>query len=310
MSAHFTHETKVIKITHREASAPATTHMLELEISAVDCDPTTPINDENTPIQPLLKWPGGKRLLATQISTYLLPIEGDYYEPFLGGGAMFFHLRPSRASLSDSNEELINCYKVVRDNPEPLIEVLSRMENSEANYYKIRAATEIDPVRRSARFIYLTALSFNGIYRLNRKGQFNVPYGHKITKSHFDSSKIRRASAALAVADIRCEDFETAVDCARQGDTIYFDPPYTVAHGNNGFLKYNEQIFSWEDQQRLANVVRNLDSKGCRVIVSNAAHSSIADLYKGFHFHTVERRSLIAASSEHRKTISEYIIHN
>ena len=116
-------------------------------------------------------------------------------------------------------------------------------------------------------------MSFNGIYRINRKGTFNVPYGHKNKKAHFDAEQIRRVSSLLARVQINCCDFESAVKKTKRNDTVYFDPPYTVAHGNNGFLKYNENIFSWEDQERLASVAIELARKGCKVFVSNAFHS-------------------------------------
>ena len=299
---------KTSKITRHRAIFSANIYMLEKPTSLDE--PSDPSNDERAPLTPFLKWPGGKRLLATQIRQFLVPTEGAYYEPFLGGGAVCFNLRHSPAFLSDTNDELINCYVTVRDNPEALINVLSMMHNSQESYYEVRSSLETEPIRRAARFIYLTTLSFNGIYRLNRKGKFNVPYGHKTTKPHFDSQTIRQTSKALTNTEIQRLDFETAVSNAKSGDTIYFDPPYTVAHGNNGFLKYNEQIFSWSDQKRLAAVAAILDSRGCRVVVSNAAHPSIADLYQGFHINIVKRRSLIAASSSHRKVISEYIIHN
>lgn len=262
---------------------------------------------KNGRLAPLVKWPGGKRALLPQLLPLLGSVTGRYFEPFLGGAALYLSLTPKKSFLSDSNSDLINLYTQVRDNPEKLIRRLGRLRNSEEDYYRIRQTLETDPIRSAARFLYLTSLSFNGIYRLNLQGIFNVPYGHKTEKSHFDPKKIKLVSSALAKARISCSDFELAVKNARSGDTIYFDPPYTVAHGNNGFLKYNENIFSWDDQMRLAETASGLTAKGCKVFVSNAFHPSIKALYSEFTPLEVTRPSLIAANSNFRGTISEYL---
>jgi DNA adenine methylase len=265
---------------------------------------------KNGRVNPLVKWPGGKRALLPQLLPVLGIVTGRYFEPFLGGAALYLSLTPSRSFLSDSNPDLINLYTQVRDNPETLIQRLGQLQNSEEDYYKIRQTHETDPIRSAARFLYLTSLSFNGIYRLNLQGIFNVPYGHKTGKSHFDPEQVRLVSSALTKARIRCSDFESAVKNARRDDTVYFDPPYTVAHGNNGFLKYNEKIFSWGDQVRLAETASKLSAKGCRVFVSNAFHPSIKALYSEFTPLEVTRPSLIAAASKFRGTISEYLFYN
>ncbi len=261
-------------------------------------------------LSPLVKWPGGKRLLLREILPIIGEDLGRYFEPFLGGGAVFLAVEPKKAFLSDSNPDLINLYKQVRDKPQELIERLGELRNSEADYYKIRETIESDEVRSAARLMYLTSLSFNGIYRLNLRGQFNVPYGQKPKKQHFNSTQIMLISNALRETTLSSQDFESAVKSAKSGDTVYFDPPYTVAHGNNGFLKYNEKIFSWSDQVRLAEVFRKLDRRGCRVLVSNAAHDSVKDLYSKYEIIAVQRASLIGASKESRKPIFEYLIHN
>lgn len=169
----------------------------------------------------------------------------------MGGGALYFALQPRRAVLADNNADLINCYQQVRDRPHRVIDWLSRMRNSEEHYYRIRQEAPEDPVKRAARLIYLTTLSFNGIFRVNRNGEFNVPYGRKTHVQPCDPARILAASAALSAARLVAADFETAIGAAQKSDVIYLDPPYTVAHGNNGFLKYNARIFSWDDQVRL-----------------------------------------------------------
>lgn len=259
---------------------------------------------------PLLKWPGGKRYLIKYLKELIPSNHGRYIEAFAGGAALFFALLPKSALLADTNVGLINCYVQIRDRPEDVVNELAMMPNTREDYYRIRKLSPVEPATQAARFIYLVTLSFNGIYRENRLGEFNVPYGYKTHLQPCDPKKLHAASLALAHADIQHRDFEDAVKRAKSGDVIYLDPPYTLAHGNNGFVKYNAKIFSWRDQERLANVARKLDKRGCRVIITNAAHSSIAALYEGFAIIPVERQSVIAAEGKHRKLVSEFIIHN
>jgi DNA adenine methylase len=260
-------------------------------------------------LTPLLKWPGGKRFLVRQIAS-LSPVKfRRYFEPFLGGGAVFFALSPNHAIISDSDEELINCYRQIRDSPESVIARLRRLKNNEQEYYKIRASKPRTDVGRAARLVYLISLSFNGIYRLNTFGQFNVPYGRKTHLRVCNPIKIREISRALARAQLECCDFSRALDSAGRGDLVYLDPPYTVAHGNNGFLKYNAKIFSWKDQERLARTAHALARKGCSVIVSNADHISIRELYREFHVLQVQRPSNIAANKTFRVPTTECVFY-
>jgi len=259
--------------------------------------------------RPLLKWPGGKRFLAKHILS-LIPKKFDrYFEPFIGGGAVFFLLQPSRAVLSDADPDLINCYTQVRDCPDRVISRLAGLKNTEVDYYRIRAQEPRAETTRAARLIYLSTLAFNGIYRLNLSGEFNVPYGHKTHLKVCDKERVRKASAALAKAKVLCCDFESGVMAAGKGDVVYLDPPYTVAHGANGFLKYNAKIFSWTDQERLAAVAQALYARGCRVIVSNADHPSIARLYSRFTMVRVTRPSNISAKIAYRSHITECLFY-
>ena len=258
--------------------------------------------------RPLLKWAGGKRALASEIIP-LLDGYDRYFEPFFGGGAVFFQLCPKSAVLSDLNPELINCYETTKSHPEELIASLKRLKNTQDIYYKVRASAPRTPVTRAARFIYLCALSFNGIYRVNLSGQFNVPYGHKDHLDPCDADLIRSISKRLQTCEISCADFEQSALKAIAGDCVYFDPPYTVAHGNNGFVKYNEKIFSWKDQERLEILARKLAAQGVRVVVSNADHPSIRKLYEAFNVRTVERWSKISAAAEGRKKITECVFY-
>jgi DNA adenine methylase len=261
-------------------------------------------------LPPLMKWPGGKRALIKHLLPLVPTSRGRYYEPFFGGGALFFALGPRPATLGDTNAALIACYEQVRDKPERVLRFLETHPNAEDEYYRVRARTPDDLSECAARMIYLATLSFNGIYRLNRHGEFNVPYGRKTHLQVCDPSRISAASAALQGVTLVAGDFEAVVGEAGLGDFVYFDPPYTVAHGNNGFLKYNAAIFSWEDQVRLAQRARKLIETGCRVVISNADHPSIRDLYAGFALKTIERPSVMAASSAFRRVITECIFYN
>lgn len=254
---------------------------------------------------PLIRWPGGKRALVTQITSHFPEVYKNYYEPFFGGGAIFFAMAPPKAFLSDINSDLINAYVVVRDQPDRLIQELSAYENTEEFYYKVRASRPEGVIQKSARILYLTRLSFNGIYRVNLNGDFNVPYGKKYHHTAFDLDKIIETSVALDNASIKIADFEEATRDAGAGDLVYFDPPYTVAHANNGFVKYNENIFSWADQVRLADHARSLAARGCFVAISNADHVSVDELYEGFNKVVIKRFSVIAASSAFRRQITE-----
>lgn len=258
----------------------------------------------------LLKWPGGKRLLLPHLIPFFGEIEGRYYEPFIGGGAVFAGIGPSNATIADANPELTNCYEQIKENVHAVAKALATWPNTEVMYYKIRSICSDDPTIRAARLIYLTTLSFNGIYRQNLAGMFNVPYGHK---THIELPKLEyltKVSLLLKETQIRTGDFEETVADAGWGDCVYFDPPYTVAHKNNGFVKYNAKIFSWSDQRRLASFAERLSSRGCVVVISNADHPSIIELYKSFRMVRVQRYSIIAASSSKRRQISECIFTN
>ena len=261
-------------------------------------------------LSPLLKWPGGKRVILQRLLSLMPTSFNTYYEPFLGGGALFFALRPNYAVVADNNTDLVNCYIQVRNRPEEVIMSLSAYRNTCEDYYAIRARVPLHDVERAARLIYLTTLSFNGIHRVNLRGEFNVPYGYKYHVKPCDPPKIRAVSRVLSSAALICGDFESAVRDADTGDLVYFDPPYTVAHGNNGFIKYNAEIFSWADQLRLAQVAIDLSQRGCYVFVSNADHESIRDLYRDFATIDVVRNSVVAASKAYRRKVTECIFWN
>ena len=261
---------------------------------------------------PFLKWPGGKRWLVRQLDGLFPSVYERYLEPFLGGGAMFFHLSPRRAILSDSNKELINVYRCLKSHAEEIDERLVSLQkqHSEALYYLTRKMEPTDAVGRAVRFLYLNRTCFNGIYRVNLKGKFNVPMGSK-DLVEYPKDYLKEVAAILRCASVRESDFEKTIDTATGGDFIYVDPPYTVMHNNNNFVKYNSSLFSWEDQIRLAVAIKRATERGVAIMLSNADHRSVRELYKGFGYHrSVSRASILAAESQHRRLTTELIVTN
>lgn len=265
----------------------------------------------SSPIQPFIKWPGGKRWAAARIAELLSPhLSGKYFEPFLGGAAVFFHLGPREAVLSDVNRELIATYRTVRDDWAAVLRRLRQFQVCEDQYYKIRAMKPRSSIGEAARFLYLNRTAFGGIYRVNLEGRFNVPYGGGERTPHalWQTEVLRNASRALRKASMKEADFEVVMQDAKAGDVIYCDPTYTVAHDNNGFIRYNERNFSWSDQQRLGKAAFNAARRGAMVVVSNAHHVSVKRLYSGARFETLSRVSRISPHAELRRPVKELLI--
>lgn len=258
--------------------------------------------------RPFLRWAGSKRSLLAHIVPLLPDSFGRYWEPFLGGGALFFLLRPSAATISDSCTELIDTYREIRDNPAEILAWLADKKPDKDFYYELRKRRSIDPTQRAAEFIYLNRTCWNGLYRVNSRGEFNVPYGKPKTDVLIDEANILACSEALQTADLRALDFEEAVAECAAGDLVYFDPPYVTGHNNNGFVDYNERLFSWHDQERLAKLARDLVSRGVSVIVSNAAHPPLLALYEGFRRLVFERNSTLASSARFRGPVREVVL--
>ncbi len=262
------------------------------------------------PLAPLFPWPGGKRWLIPKLLGLAPPRFGRYYEPFFGGGALFLALQPALATIADQNSELMDCYTTIRDDYISVGRILRSYPRDRDGYLRVRASAPEEAPQRAARLIYLTTLAFNGIYRVNRRGEFNVPYGGRTYDDLGNEDALKSYAEALARVEIKSGDFEDGVEGATAGDFVYLDPPYTVTHSNNGFVRYNDRIFSWRDQERLASVAHSLDRAGCAVVVSNAAHPSIADLYPSFNATLVSRASVMAASAVSRGRIQELVFSN
>jgi DNA adenine methylase len=263
-----------------------------------------------TTLTPFLKWAGGKRWLVDDHFDIFDINHSRFIEPFLGSGAVFFRLTPQSAILSDTNNRLVETYQAVRDHWQEVerhLRIHQRSHNEEY-YYKVRRSKPRSPASKAAQLIYLNRTCWNGLYRVNLKGEFNVPKGTK-SKVVFDTDNFRQISAALANAELRTNDFEDVISEAGYGDLVFVDPPYTVNHNDNAFIKYNERLFSWADQVRLRNCVLTARRRGARLIVTNAYHECIRELYKGVGEHIkLSRTSVISGKASSRGRYEELVI--
>lgn len=260
---------------------------------------------------PFLKWPGGKRWFIANHAEFLPKKFNRYIEPFLGSGSVFFYLQPKKALLGDANAELIIAFQGIKNNWENLESLLQmhQKKHGEKHYEKVRAIVPDIPIERAARLIYLNRTCFNGIYRVNLKGEFNVPKGTRDSVI-FETDNFKRVSELLANAEIRISDFEALIDEAKRNDFVFADPPYTVRHNLNAFVKYNEKLFSWDDQVRLAKALARARDRGAKIVSTNANHQSVRDLYEEhcFILKVVSRFSPISADPKNRKQFSELVI--
>jgi len=268
-------------------------------------------------LKPIVKWAGGKRALIKQYSKYFPVNFNAYYEPFFGGGAIFLHLfsegKIKRAKLSDINEELINLYNVVKNNVEELIEELSsgKYVNKKTVFYKIRAEEPNDAVIRAARMIYLNRTCYNGLYRVNKQGKFNVPFGKYPENVKIVNKKnLRNVSKCLGNVEITTEDFEESVKSAKKGDFVYFDPPYIPLSDTAYFTDYTSEGFGIKEQERLAKVFRELDERGCFVMESNSGVPKVSELFDGFKIVDVKAKRYISCDPEGRGGVKESLIIN
>jgi DNA adenine methylase len=277
---------------------------------------------ENAPerrpqLQPFLKWAGGKRQLINELKTNLPETFNRYLEPFVGAGALLFELQPLVARVSDLNEELINCYRVIKDDPKGLLAELEKHEHTEAHFYEVRNLDRLpdfkslSPSARAARTIYLNKTCFNGLYRVNRKGHFNVPFGKYNNPTILDPGLLQALHKFFNTHDISIssEDFESACSFAKAGDFIYLDPPYYPLSSSSSFTGYNFK-FDADDQKRLRDVFVKLTKRGCLVMQSNSATDFIKELYSGFRIIEVPAKRVINSVATKRGQISELIITN
>jgi DNA adenine methylase len=260
--------------------------------------------------RPFLKWVGGKGQLLSQLLPLLPTTWGTYHEPFLGGGALFFSLQPGRSVLSDVNPALVNVYRIVRDRPDALIELLSAHQAAHGPdyYYQVRAQHELPELEAAARLIYLNKTCYNGLYRENSKGQFNVPIGRYKNPTVCNSIDLQLASKALANTDIQVGDFMSRSGQPEPGDLVYFDPPYHPLSETSNFTGYSRFGFGEEDQIRLRDRVVELADRGVKVMVSNSDCPFIRDIYQGFRIETIEAGRSINSNATKRGKITEVVV--
>ena len=268
--------------------------------------------------KPFLKWAGGKTNLLGQYEPLFPEWSGDYFEPFIGSGAVFFYLsaRPEERKyyLSDLNQEIVDAFCAVRDDVEGVIKLLAKHQqlHSKDYFYQVRGLVpqNLSALEKAARTIYLNKTCFNGLYRVNKKGEFNVPMGNYKKPSILQIETLKAASRALSPADLSTGDYSVLVDKAQAGDFIYLDPPYHPLSKTAMFTNYVAQAFGEKDQMELAEVVTALSKKGCLVMESNSNTDFIKDLYKGFKIQEVWARRSINREKSKRGAITELVVTN
>lgn len=285
-------------------------------------------NSENSTVllqkqaKPFVKWVGGKRQLLAQFKEkkFYPPAsfelgKGRYFEPFVGGGAMFFDLLPLKATLSDMNKELVTTYKVIRDDVESLIAGLSRHSTDKEYFLEIRAQhpQDLTDLQVASRFIYLNRTCFNGMYRVNKSGGFNVPYGKFTNPTICDANNLRSVSSVLKDVEIHHRDYKAVLKEAKKGDFVYFDPPYYPLSETSSFTAYTAESFLKKEQEELRDTVLELSELGCYVMLSNSGAPYINEIYsghKGIRIEKVLAGRAMNSKASGRGKIAEVVIIN
>ncbi len=266
--------------------------------------------------KPVIKWVGGKRQLLNDLSSLLPKQYNRYFEPFIGGGALFFSLKHKNSFINDYNHELTNLYTCIKNNPNELIENLHKHNNSEEYYYNMRALDrdielykKLSNIEKASRFIYLNKTGFNGLYRVNQKGQHNVPYGKYKNPKWLDEENIKACNKLLVNTEIGTGDFENIKPLIKKGDFVYFDPPY-VPLNKNSFTAYTKDGFDSETQERLKDMCDFIHAKGAYFMLSNSYNDYILDLYKDYDIKTVMANRAINCKATGRGKIKEVVVIN
>ena len=265
---------------------------------------------------PIVKWVGGKRQLMFELLKNMPKSYNRYFEPFIGGGALFFELQPENAYISDMNEELINLYSVVRDNVYDLILDLSKHEVSKEYFLEIRNIdrtkkyNKLTNVQRASRFIYLNRTCFNGLYRVNSQGQFNVPFGYYKNPRILDADNLLNCSELLKKTEIICADFSEILNKVKKGDFVYFDPPYVPLNETSSFTSYTKDGFNIDMQFKLKEVCDELDSMGVMFMLSNSDTKFVNELYANYEVKKVFASRQINANVDGRGKITEVLVRN
>lgn len=275
---------------------------------------------KNRLVLPFLKWVGGKRQLMPEIRK-MLPkgvANRPYYEPFIGGGALFFDLQPKRAIINDYNEELINVYTVIRDNPNELIEDLRKHENTAEYFYEIRAVdrqplfARLSKIQRASRIIYLNKTCYNGLYRVNNAGEFNSPFGKYKNPNIVNEPVIKAVSKYLNSSQIQISngDYELVLRDIPTNSFVYLDPPYHPLSEGSNFTGYVQGGWNDGDQLRLRDVCNRLNDNGIKFLLSNSASGFIRDIYSGYNIHVVQANRAVNSNSSKRGQVDEFLICN
>lgn len=259
-----------------------------------------------------LRWAGGKRRQLDTILRLMPDSFSRYYEPMLGGASIYLGLHAEKAILGDSNEELISFFETLRDYPGKLVHRLSELSASKSKYYELRSSNITNKLDRAVRFAYLNRLSWNGLYRVNREGKFNVPFGNRHPKQMWDLENMTLISQRMANVKLFSGDFVDCVADATEGDFVFIDPPYPRGSSNGlGFNRYTSSGFSYSDHERLADAASDLNRKGVKVMICETSDPKITSLFPPtYQHHNYTSKSLIAASSEARRSVVEVILTN
>ncbi len=275
--------------------------------------------DKSNSITPVVKWVGGKRQILSEITKYVPETFSVYYEPFVGGGALLFELQPQRAVVNDINCELMNIYVVIKENVEGLIADLQRHKNEEDYFYRIRELDRnrefysmLTPVQRASRIIYLNKTCYNGLFRVNKSGEFNAPFGNYRKPNIVNETALRAVSAYFNSAQIgfACQDFEDALQGAEKGAFVYLDPPYDPLSATASFTGYDRGGFGREEQARLKNSCDKLNKKGISFLLSNSATDYIMDLYRDYKIEVIRARRSVNSKGERRGDVAELLVMN
>ena len=274
---------------------------------------------KNRLVAPVVKWVGGKRQIIDEVAKYVPKRFGTYYEPFVGGGAVLFELQPPRAVVGDINAELINLYEVIRDEPDALVEDLKRHRNSEAYFYEVREKDRdkalyatLTPIQRASRLLFLNKTCYNGLFRVNRAGEFNAPFGYYKNPNIVNEVTIRAASSYFRKANVSfvCLDFATALQSATKGDFVYLDPPYDPVSDTSSFTGYDKGGFDQEEQRRLKAICDALDARGTKFLLSNSSTVFIRELYAEYRIEIVQAKRAINSKADRRGEVEEVLVMN
>lgn len=260
--------------------------------------------------RPFLKWVGGKTQLLPVLLKLIPDFSGTYYEPFLGGGALYFELAPKKAVIADLNQELIDCYTAIRDDVDSVIQILKKHKYQKEYFYRVRAQKpfELSLPERAARMIYLNRAGFNGLYRVNKKGEFNVPFGRYNNPTICDELNLRGCAHHLNGVELRCEMFEDVVKTCKPGDFVYFDPPYIPLSNTAYFTAYEKGKFGMADQERLATVFDELSKRGVHAMLSNSDVPWMRSRYQHHHIHSVSATRMVNSKGSKRGPVGEVIV--